>query len=135
MMNLFIHVLKNPLAESSIRDIGLLDLAAGYFGYLDYATDSAVSFPFVRDFGNWARLVSTRAKDPSSESDQRRLSALENGAGIHDFSMQSNMHVNQSYPLQAFGGLESLYNVRLAPPTLNLVTLLMVLISRWILLL
>jgi hypothetical protein len=115
MMNLFIHFLKNPLAESSTRDIGLLDLAAGYFGYLDYATDSAVAFPFVRDIGNLARLVSTRAKIPSSEIDQHRSSALGTGTSIPGLPLQSHTNFNDGYTIQPSGDLESWYNVGHSP--------------------
>ena len=100
MMDLLVHVLKNPLAESPTRDIGLLDLAARYFGYLDRATDSVVTFAFVRDLGNLARLVSTRTKIPSSEMDQRRLGALGNSTSIPELHLQSNVHSNQDYTLQ-----------------------------------
>ncbi|OAL46312.1 hypothetical protein IQ07DRAFT_546322 [Pyrenochaeta sp. DS3sAY3a] len=111
MTNLFVHVLKNPLAESSARDIGLLDLAAGYFGYLDYATDSTVAFPFVRDLGNLARLVVTREKSLSSETDQLRLNGPGNGSSIPELALQSNVHANQGYTLQPFGNVESWYNM------------------------
>lgn len=99
------------MPESSTRDVGLLDLAAGYFGYLDYATNSAVAFLFVRDFGNLARLVATKAKFPSSGIDQRRLSALGNGTSIPEFTLQSNAHPNHGYALQSYANVNSAYHV------------------------
>ncbi|KEF61157.1 uncharacterized protein A1O9_02722 [Exophiala aquamarina CBS 119918] len=54
-INLFIHVLKNPASTSTRSDMALLDVAAGYFGQLDFLTGSKLGFPFARDITAFAR--------------------------------------------------------------------------------
>lgn len=56
-MNLFIHVLANPEVSSARSDLALLDVAAGYFGHMDFITGSILSFPFARDIAALARTV------------------------------------------------------------------------------
>ncbi|OAL53490.1 hypothetical protein IQ07DRAFT_596528 [Pyrenochaeta sp. DS3sAY3a] len=55
MINLFISVLRAPEGESAMEGIGLLEMAAGHFAYLEYATQSAVSIPCIRSLAHWAR--------------------------------------------------------------------------------
>jgi hypothetical protein len=54
-INLFIHVMKNPTSCSVRSDMALLDVAAGYFGQLDFLTGSKLSFPFARDIAAFGR--------------------------------------------------------------------------------
>lgn len=68
--NLFIYILKFPQLPSTHSDIALLDMAAGYFGSLDFVTGSELSFSFPREIGTLARLAvdknnSSRAQAPS----------------------------------------------------------------------
>lgn len=62
MLNLFTHVLKSPLLPSVPADIDLLDMAAGYFGYLGFSTLSQVSVYFVKEIPRWARTAVERAR-------------------------------------------------------------------------
>ncbi|KAH7145530.1 fungal-specific transcription factor domain-containing protein [Dactylonectria estremocensis] len=61
MINMFICILNSPKSENTLRDISLLEVAAGYFGYLDYASDGAISFPFAASLGTWARQAVSNA--------------------------------------------------------------------------
>jgi len=54
-INLFIYVIQFPRISSVRADLALLDVAAGYFGQLDFVTDSKLSFPYVRDVATFAR--------------------------------------------------------------------------------
>lgn len=56
-MNLFIHVIANPEVSSARSDLALLDVAAGYFGQMEFITGSMLSFPFARDIAALARMV------------------------------------------------------------------------------
>jgi hypothetical protein len=56
-MNLFIFVIGNPTLASVQSDLALLDVAAGYFGQLEFITGSKVRFSFARDIAALARTV------------------------------------------------------------------------------
>jgi hypothetical protein len=62
MMNLFTYVLRSPLLPSVPADIELLDMAAGYFGYLGFSTLSQVSVYFAKEIPRWARTAVVRAQ-------------------------------------------------------------------------
>ncbi|KAJ9612953.1 hypothetical protein H2200_002894 [Cladophialophora chaetospira] len=49
VINLFIYILQNPLSSTTSSDMALLDIAAGYFAHMEFATDSELIFPFARD--------------------------------------------------------------------------------------
>lgn len=54
-INLFVHVLKDPLSATSGHDIALLDVLSGHFGHLEYACSLDASFSAVRELANIAR--------------------------------------------------------------------------------
>ena len=66
MINLFVFILKHPTRPSVSSDLGLLQLAAGYFGYLDYATSAMKSFSFIKDIVQIARFATDRVRDSQS---------------------------------------------------------------------
>ncbi|KAH7133890.1 fungal-specific transcription factor domain-containing protein [Dactylonectria macrodidyma] len=61
MINMFICILNSPTSESTPRDISLLEMVAGYFGYLDYSSDATISFSFTASLGTWARQAVSNA--------------------------------------------------------------------------
>ena len=56
-INLFVHTIRFPRADTVHTDLALLDVAAGYFGQMDFVTGSELSFPFTRDIATLARDV------------------------------------------------------------------------------
>lgn len=56
-INLFIYVIGNPELPSVQSDLALLDVAAGYFGQMEFVTGSKLCFPFARDIAALARTV------------------------------------------------------------------------------
>lgn len=62
MINLFVYILKYPTRSSVSSDLGLLQMAAGYFGYMDYATTSIKSWPFTKDIVKLAHNVTERVQ-------------------------------------------------------------------------
>ena len=56
-INLFVYVIENPQLPSALSDLSLLDVAAGYFGQMEFVTGSKISFPFARDIAALARCV------------------------------------------------------------------------------
>ena len=66
-INLFITLLKDPLASTARADIALLDVAVGHFGNVETATDSEISFTFVREVASIAyRVVREAEKAPTT---------------------------------------------------------------------
>ncbi|OAG42085.1 hypothetical protein AYO21_03539 [Fonsecaea monophora] len=61
LINLFIHILKFPSLSSARSDVALLDVAAGYFGHMEFVTSSELNFPFARDVATVARQTVTKA--------------------------------------------------------------------------
>jgi hypothetical protein len=61
MTNLFISILKEPTADSTPSSMGLVDMAAGYFAYLDHSTDAIFSSSLVRNLAQWARQAVSKA--------------------------------------------------------------------------
>lgn len=47
-INLFIYILKDPALETVNSDLSLLEVSAGYFSYLEFITESQVSFTLPR---------------------------------------------------------------------------------------
>ncbi|CAN9394725.1 unnamed protein product [Alternaria alternata] len=49
MINMFASILKSPAGVATEKDMGVIDMAAGYFAYLDYSTDAVLSFDLVKN--------------------------------------------------------------------------------------
>ncbi|KAF2658702.1 hypothetical protein K491DRAFT_253954 [Lophiostoma macrostomum CBS 122681] len=76
MINMFVSILKHPEAASTIDDICLIDVAAGYFAYLEYTTNSALSSSFVRNIAHWVRQAAAKVAAPSQvEQESPEISA------------------------------------------------------------
>lgn len=72
-INLFIHTLKFPKSKLVQTDLALLDVAAGYFGQMDFVTGSKLSFPFVRDIAAFGRQVVEKYIDEPTIGLQARV--------------------------------------------------------------
>ncbi|KIW99291.1 uncharacterized protein Z519_00954 [Cladophialophora bantiana CBS 173.52] len=74
-INLFIYVIQSPRLESVRTDLALLDVAAGYFGQMDFITGSKLSFPFTRDIATFGRqIMDTHASRPANLPPYRGVS-------------------------------------------------------------
>ncbi len=67
-INLFIHILQTQDSSSVMSDMALLDIAAGHFARLEFVTDSAISFPFIKDIAALARANTKRVRTASTTS-------------------------------------------------------------------
>jgi hypothetical protein len=67
-INLFIHVFQTQDSSSVMSDMALLDVAAGHFARLEFVTDSAISFPFIKDIAALARANTKRVRSASTTS-------------------------------------------------------------------
>ena len=54
-ITLFMHILRRTDQPSNRADIALLNVCAGHFARLEFATDSEISFPFVSEIAALAR--------------------------------------------------------------------------------
>lgn len=54
------YILKYPTRSTVSSDLGLLQMAAGYFGYLNYATTSLHPFPFTKDIVKLAQTATEK---------------------------------------------------------------------------
>lgn len=54
-VNLFIHILKFSNLPKTQSDVTLLNICAGHFARLEFATDSQISSAFVTDVASLAR--------------------------------------------------------------------------------
>jgi hypothetical protein len=100
MINMFVSILKSPTAAATKKNVGFIDMAAGYFAYLDYSTDAIFSFDLVKNLVQWARQAVSQARYrvPTSQSthftvERDVLSPLEN------FYVNSFSNVSMSYPV------------------------------------
>lgn len=61
LINLFIHVLRFPVASTTRSDIALLDVIAGHFAHMEFVTGSELNFPFARNVAALARQTIDKA--------------------------------------------------------------------------
>lgn len=73
-INLFIYVIRYPTLPTVRSDLALLDVAAGYFGQMEFITGSKLSFPFARDITALARqvVVSQETRRPPNTKNIQR---------------------------------------------------------------
>lgn len=76
-INLFTHVLQHPGRESTQSDLSLLDIGAGHFARLEFATESVISHSFSREVAQLARLMVTKAA-PTIQRDRTTASMVTN---------------------------------------------------------
>lgn len=67
VINLFIYVVKNPSLPTAMSDLGLLDVCAGHFGYIEFLTSSQVSISLPRDAASVASRIVRAAKTNEPE--------------------------------------------------------------------
>ena len=67
VINLFIYILKDPTLSTATADLGLLDVCAGHFGYIEFLTSSQVSISLPREAANVASKAVKEARAKESE--------------------------------------------------------------------
>ena len=82
MVNLFTYVLSFPSLPSVPADIGLLDMVAGYFGYLSFSTSAQVSVPFAKEVTQWARAAVDRAREGQIQTQQQHQAPFQGSANL-----------------------------------------------------
>jgi hypothetical protein len=98
MINMFISILKSPAGEATAKNIGVIDMAAGYFAYLDYSTDSIFSFALVNNLAQWARQAVSRASDQLTERQSTHLATgIDVASSMQDFHVDSIPEVSSCH--------------------------------------
>lgn len=70
MLNLFTYILRFPSLPSVETDIHLLDMVAGYFGYLSFSTLSHVTVSFAKEVTQWARAAVEKSRQNEKLQEQ-----------------------------------------------------------------
>lgn len=59
---LFIHIVSNPGAETAQSDLVLMNVASGFACRLNFETDGALNWPFVREWTEFASVIVHRGR-------------------------------------------------------------------------
>lgn len=90
-LTLFVHVLKQPTLPTASADLGLLDICAGHFGYIDFMTSSEISISLARDSVNLAAKF-VKAANKKQQKDQP--ARLAHGRRVQNANAQGNRSGN-----------------------------------------
>jgi hypothetical protein len=103
MISVFVSILKSPAGAATKKNMGFIDMAAGYFAYLDYSTDAVFSFDLVKNLAQWARQAVSQACDqvPTPQS-TRFLMERDVLPPMDNFSVNLSPDVGLSYPVLRF---------------------------------
>ncbi|CZR52471.1 uncharacterized protein PAC_02348 [Phialocephala subalpina] len=71
LINLFVHVLKHPAAPSSPSDIALMDVVAGHFARLEFASSGDFTFSLGRELSKLARMAVSKSQQAHVSNNQR----------------------------------------------------------------
>ena len=72
-LSLFIYVLRYPTLPTVSADLGLLDICAGHFGYIDFMTSSQISVSLSRESVNLAAKVVKAARKRQDQDQTAKL--------------------------------------------------------------
>ncbi|KIW32550.1 uncharacterized protein PV07_04081 [Cladophialophora immunda] len=92
-LSLFVHVLKHPTFPTASADLGLLDICAGHFGYIDFMTSSEISISLARESVN---LAAKFVKAANKRHDNGQTSRFNQGRGVKSANAQSKRSDNYS---------------------------------------
>lgn len=109
LINLFIYVLRYPTLPTAAADLGLLDVCAGHFGFIEFLSASAVSISLPREAANVASKVvrAARAKAPETSSverpddyDQHSNNMQSHGLDVESLDFEFDSLQNDPTPLE-----------------------------------
>lgn len=114
MTNLFIYILQDPSSRTAQSDVALMDVGAGYFARLEFATCFQYSITLVKDIAVLARNAvsqcSTQREASSIEKEGQAISsmaipplpALESGIISSNAAAKANDDVRQHQLVRFF---------------------------------
>jgi hypothetical protein len=68
-INLFLNIVRWPNNPSAQSDITLIDIVAGMFARLDYASGGNMSISFPRELADHARALVPKSREQNREAD------------------------------------------------------------------
>lgn len=101
-INLFLYILKYPGSPTTAADLGLLDVCAGHFGYIDYLTSTRISISLPRET---TTLASKLVKSLKANAG-RPTARIDNEKAEPSADLFSRGQVAE-FPEVNFGGLDS----------------------------
>ncbi|TVY54622.1 putative transcriptional regulatory protein [Lachnellula cervina] len=91
LINLFVHVLKHPTAPSALSDITLIDVVAGHFARLEFASSGELTFSFARELSGLARLAVKKAQQKSLSESNKDADAVNTASNYRSYDQQRNL--------------------------------------------
>lgn len=95
---MFIYIVQYPDNPNVNSDVALMDICAGHFALLEFATDSEISIPLVKEVANLARDIVSRGRpDTLEHANKTPSNALEDlnipfpTAGASDATIYDNL--------------------------------------------
>ncbi|TVY34894.1 putative transcriptional regulatory protein [Lachnellula occidentalis] len=108
LINLFVHVLKHPTAPSAPSDITLMEVVAGHFARLEFASSGELSFSFARELSSLARLAVKKAQQKlllsgtskdadvqNTDNNYRSYDQQQNSMNSHEIGTSGSDHLSQ----------------------------------------
>ncbi|KAF3009192.1 hypothetical protein E8E14_006037 [Neopestalotiopsis sp. 37M] len=89
LINLFVCIIKDPLAPTAASDLLLLDLVAGHFGYLEWMSSSELNLAFPREVTSYARDLVSKAKHGTANAPKSNGTTLRGAQGGQNLDMTS----------------------------------------------
>lgn len=111
LINLFVHVLKNPFLPTVQSDIALMDMVAGHFARLEFASSGQLAFSFGREISTLARLAVKNAQQKKTSPKDLMESAQSSNNTRHLLQYEPQTSVGSSLndiiPLPQMSHLET----------------------------
>jgi hypothetical protein len=76
MNGLFMHILKYPQLSKAESDVSVLEIGAGHFRWIEFATELDIRWSFIKEMGQWARKALQGHTLPVLEHNVRSHPAL-----------------------------------------------------------
>jgi hypothetical protein len=77
-LNLFVYILRYPTLPTTSADLGLLDVCAGHFGYIDFITSSEISISLPRESVNLAARIVKAARSKENKAETPVIAQISN---------------------------------------------------------
>lgn len=71
--SLFLNTIRSPNDPSAQSDVTLLDITAGMFARLEYASGGHMSISFLRELADHARSLVAKPRDQHPDADSRQV--------------------------------------------------------------
>ncbi|TVY30806.1 putative transcriptional regulatory protein [Lachnellula hyalina] len=91
LINLFVHVVKHPTAPSAPSDITLMEVVAGHFARLEFASSGELTFSFARELSRLARLAVKKAQQKLDSESSKDVDIVNTESNYRFFDQPQNL--------------------------------------------